>query len=429
MKIVIKKLPKSTIELTIEIPYDAYKKWEAHALQEINKNLKVAGFRSGHIPEDVVRQNVPESYVQERILDFVVPQTYVEAIRQEKIVPIAQPKVEIKQTVKKEGDTFIYTALVAVMPEVKIGDYKKIKVAREKVEVKPAQITEVIGQILDRFATFHAVERPAAMGDRAEVTFEGFDEKDRPIEKTKSANHPIVLGSKTFIEGFEEALVGMKKGETREFPLTFHKKYHDAALRGKKVKFRATLHILEEKKVPELTEETIEKIMKSKQTVEQFKKQVEADLKTEMEQRARDAQESKIIEEIVKMTKIELPDPLIDEELQFLLKNQQERVREQGVTWEQYLRHIKKTEADFFKDNRPQAEKNLIARLGVQTLIKEAKITVDDKEIEAKIQELIGSYPESERKKVTEYYQKGSKGYDRLHSHLAVDKLMAILGG
>ena len=213
MKVEIKNLPKSEVQLTITVPYKIYEKWEKKALEDISKEVNVPGFRPGHMPEEIIRKNVNPDAVKAATLDYVLPQTYTEAVKENKIQVIAQPNVEIKTDIAKEGDDFVYIAKVAVMPEIKMGDYKKIKVKRKEVKVEPKNIQEAITMIMDRFAEWKDVERAAKKDDRAEIEFAGFDEKDNPLPNTTSKNHPVILGSNTMVPGFEDAIIGMKKGD------------------------------------------------------------------------------------------------------------------------------------------------------------------------------------------------------------------------
>jgi trigger factor len=426
MKVEVKKLPKSEVELTITVPYDVYKKWEKKALEEISKEIKVSGFRSGNIPENIVRENVRPEAIKAATLDFVLPQTYTEAVKANDVQVVAQPKVDIKSDVVKEGDDFVYVATVAVMPELKMGDYKKIKIARKPVVVEKDRVDETINMVMDRYAEWKDVERKAKEGDRVEISFEGFDEEGKAIPNTASKNHPIILGSKTMVPGFEDGVVGMSKGEEKEFEVTFPKEYHSSSMQGKKVKFKANLLRLEEKLEQKLDEEMIEKIAGKKQSVDEFRKVVEDSLKEEIENRNREEHDNEVVNEIIKITKVELPEALIEQEVENMLEEQKHRVKDQGLEWDQYLKHIKKTEEDFAKEHRKPAEERIIARLGVQHILKDADIKVSDEEVEAKITEMASHYPEEQKKVVFDHF-KEEKANKHLRHNMAADKLIDML--
>ncbi|MBN1258148.1 trigger factor [Candidatus Peregrinibacteria bacterium] len=427
MKSTLKKLPKSQVEITITVPYEEYEKAEKHALEEISKELKVEGFRPGHIPENVIREKVDEETIRGVAMEHLLPMTYTKAVQEHKADVIARPKIDIKTPIKKKGDELTYVAVVSVMPEVKMGDYRKIKVAREPVKVEPKQVEETLQMILDRFAEWKDVAGKAQKGHRAEVSFEGFDEKGAAIAGTASKNHPVVLGAGVMVPGFEEAIIDMAVGESKEFDVDFPKEYHAEPMKGKKVRFKATLGRLEEKIAKELTEELVEKVIGEKLSVADFKKRVEDDLKAEMEARARREHDAKVVQEVMKITKVDLPDDLINEELQYMKEEHKQRVAKQGLTWEQYLKHIKKTDEDFMKDNRKGAEERLLARMGVQSILKDSKIDVTDEEAVAEVEKMAAKYPENVRKQVHDHYKPGTENWRSLKNNMAADKLIDML--
>jgi len=427
MKVEVKKLPKSEVQLTITVPYDVYKKWEKKALEEISKEIKISGFRSGNIPENIIRENVNEEAIKAATLDFVLPQTYAEAVKGNEINVIAQPKVDIKSNIKKEGDEFVYVATVAVMPEVKVGDYNKIKVARKEAKVDPENVDKTIGMIMDRYAEWKDVDRKAQKGDRAELDFEGFDAEGKSIPNTASKNHPVILGSNTMVPGFEEGIMGMAKGETKKFEIEFPKNYHAASMKGKKVTFKVTLNRLEEKLEQKLDDALVEKITGVKQSTEEFRKLVEGDLKSEIERRNQEEHDNAVVSEVIKITKAEIPQAMLDEEIEHMLAEQKARIKQQGLEWEQFLSHIKKSEEDFRKDHIKSAEQRIIARLGVQHIIKDAKVSATDEEVDAKIAEIASKYPEDQTKKILDHYKNDKEAYRYLRNNLAADKLIDML--
>lgn len=422
----VKKLPKSQVEITIHVPYADYMKAQKAALEEIGKNIKVDGFRPGHIPEAMIREKVSEATIQGFAMEHLIPQSYSQAVKEHDLFVIAQPKVEVKTPVKNEGDELVYVATVSVMPEVKLGDYKKIKVKKAEVKVSDKEVQETLDMLMSRFATWKDVERAAKEGDRAELDFEGFDQEGKAIPNTASKNHPVILGSKTMIPGFEEQVVGMKVGEEKEFDIEFPKDYHAKQMQGQKVKFKLKLGRLEEKEAQVLDEAMVEKIVGVKQSVEEFKKRIEDDLLEEMKRRAQSEVDNKVVAEIVKVTQTELPDSLVEDEIGLIKEERQRQIAQQGLSWEQYLTHLKKTEEDFANDHRKSAEERLLARLGVSEIIKQEKIEATDEDIQAKLDEIAGRYPEDQKKEVYDYYKKDSEAYRQLKNNLAADKLIAM---
>lgn len=424
MPATFKQLPKSQIELTITVSYDEYLKAQKQALQKINQEMKVDGFRSGHIPEAVVLEKAGPAAIQSFTLEQIIPDTYAAAVKEHGLQVINQPKIEIKEHVAKEGDNLVYAAIVSIMPVVTVGDYKKIKVKKQAAAVTDKELNETLEMIMNRFAEWKDVDRVAQDKDRVELDFEGFDENNAIIPGTASKNHPVILGSKTMIPGFEEAIIGMKVGDEKEFNIVFPKDYHAKEMQGKNVKFKVKLGRLEEKIEQVLNETMIEKITGQKDSVEQFKERVKNDLEAEMKQRAQAEVDGKVVQEIIKITSAELPDSLIEDEIELLKDERKQAVTRQGLTWEQYLQHVKKTDEDFAKDHRKSAEERLLARLGVNQIIRQEKIEASDEDVMKRVHEVAMNYPEAQRKEVLDYYQKGSEAYRQLKNTLSADLLI-----
>ena len=427
MKVDIKNLKNSQVELTITVPYADYKKAEEKAIVNLSKEVKADGFRSGHVPEDVVKEKAGVEGLVNATLDVILPETYGKAIQENDVQVIARPNVELKTPVQKEGDDLVYVATVSVMPEVKIGDWKKIKVAKIEGKVSAKEVDETIKMIEDRFTEWKDVDRKAKDGDRVEATFEGFDEEGKPLPNTASKNHPVILGSKSMIPGFEEAILGMSKDEEKEFDVSFPKEYHSKEMQGKKVKFKLSVGRVEEKEAKKLDESMIEKATGKKQSIEEFKKKVEEDLLKEVQGRSKQEHDNKVVQEIIKITKVDLPTELITEEIEYMKQDQKAHIAKQGLQWDQYLKHMKKTEADFDKDHEKPANERLLARLGVQKVLKESEIKIEGKDVETYIKTLADGYPEDQRKEVLEHYKEGSQGYANLKNNLAADKLIEML--
>lgn len=426
MNVDIKSLPNSEKELTIKVSYDVYAKWEKKALEEVGKKVKIKGFRPGHIPESVLRENVDPEIIKMTTLDYVLPQTYADAVQKNDLNVIARPKVDIKSEPQKEGDDFVYVATVAVMPEVKLGDYKKIKVALKPAKVTKESIENTIQMISDRNAEWSDVDRKAKMGDRVEIGFEGFDEKDQPIPNTASKNHPVILGSKTMVPGFEEAIVGLKKDEEKEFKVTFPKDYHADSMKNKKVKFKVKLNRLEEKKDQKIDDAWVEKITGNKQSLGDFKKMIEEDLKKDLEAQNKNAFENEVVEAIIKVTKVEIPNALVEQEIDMMIDEQKQRLKQQKVEWDQFLKHIKKTEEDFRKDHQESATKRVKSRLGMQQVIKDAKLEVTSEDIDKEINKIIEMYPKEQAKDIRAHYEKDDQAMNFLNNKLLSEKLFNL---
>lgn len=424
MKTTLKKLPKSQVELTLNVPYATYTQAEKKALQEANQHLKIDGFRPGHIPESIVKQNVQPDYLKQATLDHLLPKVLMQAAKENNLNIVAPPSVDVKTKDPKEGEDIVLVATMDVMPEVKLGNHKKIKIKKKPVKVEQKQVDETIAMIMDRFAVWKDVERKAKMGDRVEVDFEGFDDKKQPLANTKSKNHPLILGSKAFIPGFEEELVGLSVGDEKTFNITFPKDYHAADMQGKKVTFAVKVGRLEEKQKQELDEAMIEKITGQKQSPDEFKASVKKDLEFETQQRLQGEHDQAVVDALVKITEVELPDSLIAQELNDLKEEKKRDLARQGLKWEQYLSYMKSDEKKFEEDHRDAATYRLKSRFALHETMKALEIKVTEEQVETEIQKRMEKLPTENQEEFKKYYAPGSDGRRMLKNNMAVDQLM-----
>jgi trigger factor len=378
MKITSEKLAKAEVKLTVELTELEMENYYQKALEKLASQINVKGFRPGKVPHEVAEQQLEKGYIMAHAIDLAIPPTYIESVKQEKIEPIAQPKVTVvKDTPLK------YEALIPVYPEVKVKDYKKIKLEKQKVEVTDAQVEEEVQHFRGYHATYTEVtDRPAKTGDRVEIDFNGFDETGVPLEGTTSKNHPMVLGEKTFVPGFEENLEGMKVGEEKEFTVTFPKDYFHKPFQSKPVKFKVKLNRLEERHLPELNAEFIKKVAGKDLSEAEFRAEVKSNLLKSREQEEQSRLESQLLEKIRDNTEVDLADSLVDEEIHFIIDEIKENAANRGINWEDFLKATGKTEQQLHEEKKTDAEKRLQLRFGVQELFKLEKIDASDEDLE-----------------------------------------------
>ncbi|QQR83547.1 trigger factor [Candidatus Peregrinibacteria bacterium] len=425
MNVELKNLPNSQVEMTITVPHTLFKSCEQKAMEEIRKNAKVDGFRVGHVPEAILREKISPQAIKNETLEQAFIATYPKAVMEHHLSVLEPPAIEVKNTPETDEESFVYVAKVSVMPTAKMGDYKKIKVKKAEIAVDDKQVDEKIELVMQRFATWKDVERAAKMGDRAELKFDGFDEKGEMIPNTSSKNHPVILGSNTMIPGFEAEVVGLKVEEEKSFKITFPADYHAKEMQGKTVEFKIKLNRLEEKEPQTLDENMIEQITGQKQSVDAFRESVANDLKKEVETRTENEHQENIVQEIVKITEVELPPVLINQEVDLMIDDRKKQVERQGLQWSDYLLHLKKSNDDVRNELRPSAENRLKARLGIQEIIQAEAITVSDDALQERIKEEIEKFPNA--KEAIDQYYADPKNADQLRRVMMVDQLMAML--
>lgn len=415
----IKNLSKSEVEITIIVPEEKMLDFRKKACEEISKELKIPGFRPGHVPPHVLEQFVEKKHIDAHTQEIAIQSTYAEVVIKEKIQVVSRPKVKIEKE-----NPLTYTATVATLPEVEIKDYKSIKIPKTEAKVEQKDTDAVIEDMKKHGTTYKDTDREAKKGDRVEVDFEGYDDKGKALENTKSQNHPVILGENSLIPGFEDQLIGMKKDEKKEFDITFPKDYGKKDFQNKKVKFKVEIKKIEEAKIPELTDEFIEKMTGRKVSVEEFTKDIEKNILAKKTQEAEKHRENKYIEKLLEKTKMDLPEALIDEESQYILQDMKDEISMKGLEFEKFLEQAKTTEDDLRKKYRPEAEKRIKIRLALQYLIKEEKIEVKDNEIKEEFKKIKSMYPETEHKKIQKEFDTGSLK-NQLTNRLALQKVFA----
>jgi len=436
MKYEVKELAKSTVKITIEVPVEELKKHKEKAAEDISKDVKIDGFRSGKVPLDVLEKHVDKKHIIAHALEIATQYSYAEAVTKGKLKVISRPKINFTSDTTKEDEPLKFEAEVAVLPEVKVKDYKSIKIPKEEVKVTEKEIGEVVEDLKKHFKEWKDVEREVQKGDRVETDFEGFEppkkgDKDKELKaipNTASKNHPIMVGENIMVPGFEDALIGMKKDEKKEFEVTFPKEYHNKDFQGKKVLFKAEVKRIEAGEDQDLNEALVEKVTGQKMSVEDFKKDIEKNVKAQKEQKAVQGRETKYLEEILKRAEVEVPEPMVEEELDYIVQDMQQDLMQKGMTLEKFLEQTKMKMEDLRKKYKEEAERRIKTRLALTHIIDAEKVEVTDKELEDEITKMVGFYPEEQREKMREEMTKGDEKF-KLKNRILLKKFFdKVLG-
>jgi trigger factor len=402
MEYIVKKLPKSEVEIKVTITDEDLKKHFAKACEDISKEVHVKGFRPGHIPMNVLEQHVDKKHIEEHAKELAMQRTYAEIVMKENLQVISRPKVKIEKE-----EPFTYVAIAAIMPEVEVKDHKSIKIAKKEPKVTEKDIEKVIDDLKKYSTIYKDVDRTAKKGDRVEIDFQGFDDEGKEVPNTKSQNHPVIIGENTLIPGFEDQIIGLKKDEKKEFDITFPKDYGKKDFQNKKLKFKVEVKRVEEAIMPELNEEFVEKMTGKKQSVEDLKKEIEKNILAKKTLEAKQDRENEYIEELLKKTKVEVPDSLIDEEAHYILHEMEDEIASKGLEFSKFLAQAKVTEEELLKKYRPEAEKRIKIRLALQNVMKQENIDIAEDEMNHELEHVKAHYPKQEHSKIEEDYKKG----------------------
>jgi trigger factor len=383
MNITAEKPVKSEIKLTVELSELEMETYRQKALEKLAKQVNVKGFRPGKVPLDVAAEQLDPGFVTAHAIDMAIPPTYVDAIKEKNIEPIARPKVTVVSDVPLK-----YEAIIPVYPEVKVKDYQKITLEKKPVQTTEQQVQEEIARFQGYHATYADVtDRAAQIGDRVEIDFEGFDQGGAPLEGTSSKNHPLVLGDKSFVPGFEENIIGLKLTEEKEFTVNFPADYFHKPFQNKPVKFKVKLNRIEQRNLPALDAELIKKITNKEMSEAEFRTEVKNNLQKQQEQDEQNRLESAMLEQIEAKTEVELPETLIDEEVHYMIDEQKDNLDRRGIVWADYLKATGKDEQSLHDEKHPEAEKRLRLRFGVQEIFKLEKVDVTDAELDQSMQD------------------------------------------
>lgn len=389
MKTSTKKLSDTSIEIKVTLDKDDWKVAEDKAVARLIKDVKVEGFRTGKAPVEIAKKHLNPNDVASVALDIAVRTSVPKAF--DKTMPLVVPQVEVTKFVP--GETIEYTAKADILPEIKLGDYKNLGVKREKHEVSGKEVDSVIEDIRKAYSEKKAVKRKAKMGDQVIIDFEGTLNGEK-FEGGAAKDYPLELGSKQFIPGFEEGVVGHEPGDRFDIELTFPKDYHAEKLAGQKTNFNVLLKQVNEMVLPELNEEFAKKCGPFKSMDElkaDIKKNLEAQDGAKIEEKFKDD----LVSALVEKSKVSAPEILIKDQLKLIKDDISANAARQGLQFEDYLKQTGQTEEDWEKAAREVAETRVKASLCLQVLARDEKIEASDEAVEAKLNELREVYKKS----------------------------------
>ncbi len=377
MEVKSEDLKKGKFKLTITISSKEMVGYFNKSYEKIAPTIKLDGFRPGKAPRKLVEAAAGTARILSEALDSAVSENYYKAIVEKNLNPISQPNIVINKypnygdSEENVKEVFEFEAEIEVLPPVELGDYKKLKVDKKSPDkAKKEDVKRVLEHFQKQSATFSEADRPAKVGDRAEINFEGFLKKVR-IDQMCSKNHPLILGEGNLIPGFEEEVVGMKKGEKKEFKIKFPKDYHSKEYADKEAEFKVELIDLKEVKLPEIDDDFAKKF--GHKNTEELKKAIETNLNLELEEDYKRNLETEVINKVLTVLEAEVPDALIERETKRIFGEFGNQLSAQGINIERYLDSLKKTREDLLKDMRPQAEKNVKTGLLLGKIIEEKK--------------------------------------------------------
>ena len=390
----IKKLDKSQVEIKVSVIWDDWKSSLDAAVEEISKEVKIEGFRPGKAPREMVENKVGKDAILNSAAEKAIKKNYPGILEKEKIEAIGAPQVEIIKIT--EGAELEYMVVATVMPEVKMEEWKdevgKVnkKHEKEEAEISDEEIQKEIKKLAESRVKLVTVNREAKDGDNVELDFE-VKRDGIPIENGTSKKHNLILGKGVFIPGFEDNIIGMKAGDEKEFELSFPEGYHAKDLAGKPAQFKVKVNIVQKRETPEVNDDFAKSLGKF-ESLNALKENMKEGMIKEKKQRQKEQKRAEIVEELIKKVKVDLPQLLIDEEMQKMIGEFEMQIQGMGMTLDQYLGQMKKNKEDLMKDWIPQAEKRIKSAMALEAIIKEKEIEVPADKIEEELNRIMAQY-------------------------------------
>ena len=389
MSLQVEKLEKNMAKLTVEVSAEDFEKAIEKVYQKQKKQISIPGFRKGKVPRVMVEKMYGKEVFYEDAANDLIPDAYDNALDECEEDIVSSPKIEVTQI--EAGKPFVFTATVALKPEVKLGEYKGIKIEKIEREVTEEEILAEINRERNKNARNITIEdRPVKDGDMTVIDFEGFVDGEA-FEGGKGENYPLTIGSGAFIPGFEEQLVGAEIGKEVEVKVTFPEEYRAEELQGKEAVFKCTVHEIKEKELPELDDEFASEVSEF-DTLEEYKEDVKKNLTEKKVKDAETARENAAVEAAVKASEIEIPEAMLETQQRQMVDEFSQRITMQGMSMEQYMQFTGATYEKLIEQVKPQAEERIRARLVLEAIAKAENIVATEEDYEKEMKTMAEVY-------------------------------------
>ncbi len=384
---------KNEVKLTFNIEAEKFEEAMKKVYAKTAKYFNIPGFRKGKAPMQLVERQYGAAIFYEDAFNELVPDIYDEAIKENKIEAVSRPNIDIVQMEK--GKELIFTATVETKPEVELGKYKGIEIKKIEYNTTDKDIEHELGHMAERNSRLVSIEdRPVEKGDITTIDFVGSIDGVE-FEGGKAENHELEIGSNTFIPGFEDQIIGMKIDEEKDIKVKFPEDYFSKDLAGKDAVFKVTLHEIKKKELPKIDDEFAKDVSEF-DTLEELKNSIKEKLDTENTEKAKYETEKEAIKVVCDNTKLDIPNGMIELEIDNMVKDMENRLSYQGLNLNQYLQIMGKTEKEIRDSYKEQAERNIKSRLVLEAIVKAEKIEVTPEEVDDKIKEMAKQYGRKE---------------------------------
>lgn len=422
MSLQVERLEHNMAKLTIEVPAEEVEKaLQAAYLKERGK-ISLPGFRKGRVPRQMIEKMYGPEVFYDEAANRMISEAYAKAYDECELELVSQPKIEITQLEK--GKEFIFTAEVAVKPEVKLGEYKGLKVDKVSTRVTQKEVDEEIDKERERNArTIDVTDRAVQDKDQITLDFEGFVD-GVAFEGGKASDYPLTIGSRAFIPGFEDQLIGANIDEEKEINVTFPEEYQAKELAGKAAVFKCTVHSIKAKELPELDDEFVSDVSEKSETVDAYKAEVKAKIKERKENEGKQKREDQSVEQAVANAEMDIPEAMISFQSRQMVDDFARRIMQQGMTMEQYFQFTGLSEEKMMEEFKPEAEKRIRTRLTLEAIVAAENIEVSEERLDEELQKMADSY-KMEVDKLKEYMGENEK--KQMKEDIAIQEAVTLI--
>ena len=422
MSLQVERLEHNMAKLTIEVPAEEVEKaLQAAYLKERGK-ISLPGFRKGRVPRQMIEKMYGPEVFYDEAANRMISEAYAKAYEECELELVSQPKIEITQLEK--GKEFIFTAEVAVKPEVKLGEYKGLKVDKVSTRVTQKEVDEEIDKERERNArTIDVTDRAVQDKDQITLDFEGFVD-GVAFEGGKASDYPLTIGSGAFIPGFEDQLIGANIDEEKEINVTFPEEYQAKELAGKAAVFKCTVHSIKAKELPELDDEFVSDVSEKSETVDAYKAEVKAKIKERKENEGKQKREDQSVEQAVANAEMDIPEAMISFQSRQMVDDFARRIMQQGMTMEQYFQFTGLSEEKMMEEFKPEAEKRIRTRLTLEAIVAAENIEVSEERLDEELQKMADSY-KMEVDKLKEYMGENEK--KQMKEDIAIQEAVTLI--
>lgn len=422
MSLQVERLEHNMAKLTIEVPAEEMEKaLQAAYLKERGK-ISLPGFRKGRVPRQMIEKMYGPEVFYDEAANRMISEAYAKAYDECELELVSQPKIEITQLEK--GKEFIFTAEVAVKPEVKLGEYKGLKVDKVSTRVTQKEVDEEIDKERERNArTIDVTDRAVQDKDQITLDFEGFVD-GVAFEGGKASDYPLTIGSGAFIPGFEDQLIGANIDEEKEINVTFPEEYQAKELAGKAAVFKCTVHSIKAKELPELDDEFVSDVSEKSETVDAYKAEVKAKIKERKENEGKQKREDQSVEQAVANAEMDIPEAMISFQSRQMVDDFARRIMQQGMTMEQYFQFTGLSEEKMMEEFKPEAEKRIRTRLTLEAIVAAENIEVSEERLDEELQKMADSY-KMEVDKLKEYMGENEK--KQMKEDIAIQEAVTLI--